>query len=170
MPVTESKPVEFNVEISESEPREVFFFDRFAVFRQQRLVELHFGFSGASPDPLCGLVIIVQRDVFDQVKKSFLDFVGVNGNVPETTELPAFKVRTQTKVLAADLIGLARHGALGEITFHALSWKVGIDLARSADTAGSLAVKGYFVALLRCELELQKRWVLAVYDSDEDKN
>jgi hypothetical protein len=168
--VAEPKTVEFIVDIAESQPREILFFDRFAVFRRQNFIELHFGFFGDSPDLLSGLIINVQSNVLDDAKKSFIDFIGLGGNVPEPIELPAFKIRHRSQVLAADLVGLARHRAMGEITFHTLSWKVGIDLAQSSNKPGPRNIEGYFAALLRCNLELQKRWVLAVYDTNENED
>jgi hypothetical protein len=166
MPVAEPKAVEFNVDVRDSEPREVLFFDRFAVYKKGNFFELHFGFFGGSPELIRGLIVVLQQDVFERNKESFLNFINLGGDVPEPTELPPFKVRSSdAPVLTADLIGLARHGAVGEIAFHSLSWKIAIDTAKDATEPPT--VQGYFVALLRSELELQKRWVIAVYDANE---
>jgi hypothetical protein len=153
--VIEPKQVEFTVRIRDSEPREVLFFDRFSVYRRGNFFELHFGFFGGSPELVRGLIVLVQRSVIEANKESFLNFINLGGDVPDPTELPPFKVRsTNVPVLTADLIGLARHAAVGEITFHSLSWKIAIDTAKGSDEPP--AIQPHFVALLRSELELQK--------------
>ena len=168
--VPETKPVEFAVDMAEAQPREILFFDRFAIFRREHFFELHFGFFGGSSDLLRGLIINIQSHILEDAKKSFVEFINLDADVPDPIELPQFKIRDNAEVLAADLIGLARHRSMGEITFHALSWKLGIDLARAREGVEPQTVKGYFIALLRCSLELQKRWVLTLYDNNENKD
>jgi hypothetical protein len=113
-----------------------------------------------------GLIVVVSPQVLDDAKESFLTYVRQIGALPEVTELRACRVRPPCNVLSADLIGLARHGSTGEIIFHVISWKVAVDLGRSPDKN---TITANCAALLRCTPELQKRWILSLYETTEDK-
>lgn len=83
--------------------------------------------------------------------------------MPEPGELAACDLRGDTAVVTADIIGLARHGeSLAELTFHIFSWKVVVEKIRAGENKHPLTAS--CVALLRCDIGLQKRWILDLYE------
>lgn len=143
-------------------------FDRYAVFHNDAFLECHFGFFGHSQEIMQGLIIVVPMGTLAELKGSFLKYIERIGDLPESTDLPACRLRPPCDVIPVDSIGLARHGKLGEIIFHVTSWKVAVELGRSAETKKELSA--ICVAMLRCTPELQKRWVLELYDIAKDED
>jgi hypothetical protein len=84
------------------------------------------------------------------------------GSLPDIPELPECRLRPPCDVVFADFIGLARHQFLGEILMHSISWKIAVEMGRSKDPKPITAI---CVGLLRCDLELQKRWILGLYET-----
>jgi hypothetical protein len=163
------EPVSTQIEVDwESfETRRVMYFDRYAIFRERGNYEFHFGFFGHSQELMQGLILVVRNEVIAAVRESFLQYVKQMGALPEVTDLPGCRLRSPCDVIAADSVGLARHESTAEIIFHAISWKVGVERARRVGSKKTLS--GICVAMLRCGADLQKRWVIDICETTENK-
>jgi hypothetical protein len=144
----------------------VMHFDRYAIFRGKSFYEFHFGFFGHSQELMRGLIAVVSSQLIETLKESFLSYIKQMESLPEIVDLPACRLRAPCDVIPADSIGLARHESSSEIIFHAMSWLAAVELGRSADLKKSLS--SICVAMLRCAPELQKRWVIDIYETAED--
>lgn len=163
-PVETLKPAsgEVKIDASKFETPRLLFFDRYSVYRGERFVELHFGYYGRSREPQRGLLVVVSRKAIDDQKESFMQYLQQIG-MPEPTELPPCDLRGEAEVIPADIIGMARHGeSLAEVSFHMFSWKVIVEKVRTADTKEPLFA--FCAAILRCDVELQKRLILDLYE------
>jgi hypothetical protein len=163
-PLESTKPAsgEVMIDASDYETNRVLFFDRFSVYHGDRFVEMHFGFYGRARESQKGLIVVLSLQALEEQKATFMDYLKKLG-MPETRELPTCDLRGETEVVAADLMGMARHGeAVAETSFHIFSWKVAVEKARTSD--GHNTLKASCVALLRCDVELQKRLVLSLYE------
>lgn len=153
---------EITIDASKFETPRLLFFDRYSVHRGDRFVELHFGFYGRSREPQRGLLVVVSRKAIDDQKESYMQYLQQIG-MPEPTELPPCNLRGEAEVIPADIIGMSRHGeALAEISFHIFSWKVIVEKVRKAATKEP--VFAFCAAILRCDVELQKRLILDLYE------
>jgi len=164
------KPVSGEVRIDASgfDTRHISFFDRFRIKRGPSFYELHFGFYGFARELQHGLIVVTSRQAIEEQKENLMNYVQQLGAMPEPTELPACNLRGEVDVVTADIIGLARHGAaLAEITFYAFSWKAVVEKVREGKDAALIAV---CTALLRCDIELQKRWILGLYEREDTEN
>jgi hypothetical protein len=164
------KPIsgEVSIDALGFETSDVLFFDRFRIDPGPSFFELHFGFYGQARDARCGLIVVVARKAIEEAKQSILDYFKQLGDMPEPTELLACNLPAETKAVPADVIGVARHDAVAEIMFHTFSWRTAVERARAADDRKQGPLKAICVALLRCDLELQKRWILALYEDETD--
>jgi len=96
------------------------------------------------------------------------DFLGYLKKVGLPTSRAPAQVRVpQATLVVADTLGMASHKKVGEIAFHAISWLYAVkedpgddDLSRSR--------AAYFVASIRCSLDLQLHWINALY-ADENE-
>lgn len=168
--VAEVKTIEFVLDLSQGgPPRELLFFDRFGISRGENFTELHFGFVGGSDELVRSIVIVVSNQLLKESEQSFVDFISRFGGLPEPEVIPRFRARPHCQVLMADVIGMAHHGAVGEIVFYTLSWKQALDEARQKKNDKPVA-KTSFAGLLRCDLQILKKWVLMIYDVNEDKD
>jgi hypothetical protein len=163
------KPIstQFRVDASRFDAKHVSFFDRFRINAGPAFFELHFGFYGLARDLQSGLIVVTSRQAIEEAKESLMGYVQQISSLPEPTELPACNLRGEVDVVTADIIGLARHGpSLAEITFHAFSWKSVVEQARE----GAESITAICTALLRCDVELQKYWVLGLYEQEDSQN
>jgi hypothetical protein len=102
-----------------------------------------------------------------ETEQSILEYLKQLGSMPDSNELPPCNLRPETDVVSADILGLARHGeALAEIIFHAFSWRTIVERVRSG-TKKDEPLAAVCVALLRCDIELHKRWILDLYEESE---
>jgi hypothetical protein len=161
------KPIsgEISVDASSFETSNALFFDRFRIEPGPSFLELHFGFYGEARDARSGLIVVVARHAVREAKQSILDYLKQLGAMPEPTELPPCNLPAETKALPADVIGVARHGSVAEIIFHTFSWRTAVERARAKKEE---QLKAICTALLRCDVELQKRWILALYEDETD--
>jgi hypothetical protein len=164
------KPIsgEISVDAFGFETSDVLFFDRFRIEPGPSFFELHFGFYGHARDARWGLIVVVARKAIEEAKQSILDYFQQLGDMPEPAELPPCNLPAETKAVPADVIGIARHGKVAEIMFHTFSWRTAVERARAADSKKQEPLKAICTALLRCDLELQKRWILALYEGETD--
>jgi hypothetical protein len=155
------------VDGSRLDTRHTLFFDRCSIYRRDSFYELHFGFFGEVGELQDGLIVVIAKQILRDVKESFFQYVQQTGGpTSQLPELPPCRIRGDSEVVIADIIGLARpRENEAEILLHAFSWKVAVDRARSQSDPPPLVAT--CVAILRCELELQKRWIVALYE-DED--
>ena len=163
------KPIsgEVAVDSSRFDTRNILFFDRYSIERGLSFVECHFGFYGQSRDVRSGLIVVIARQVISEGKTSFLQYLQQLGAMPAPSQLPPCNLRPETEVVSADTVGAARHGeALAELIFHTFSWRTIVDRIRSG-TKKDEPLIAICVAMLRCEIELQKRWILDLYDETE---
>jgi hypothetical protein len=169
-PMETPKPAsgEITVDASRFETSRLLFFDRYAVIPGERFVELHFAFYGRSRDPQRGLLVVVARKAIEEQKESYMQYLQQIG-MPEPTTLPPCSLPDGAEVIPADVVGMARHGtALAEVSFHVFSWKVVVDKVRKADTKEPLSA--FCAAILRCDVELQKRLILDLYEDSAGQN
>lgn len=140
------------------------FFDRCGIYRHEAFLELHFGFFGEAQELQQGLIIVVSRTVIDSARESLLSYVDGLGK-PEMTELPKCRIRGDgSNVIPADIVNLAQTANTeAEILFHTFSSKVAVELARSGEISPKLTA--ICSALLRCGADLQKRWVIGLYEN-----
>lgn len=152
------KPIsgEISLDASSFETNDILFFDRFRIEPRPSFFEFHFGFYGQARDARSGLIVIVAKQAIDEAKQSFVNYLQQLGAMPEPMELPPCNLPAETKALPADLIGVARHNAVAEIIFHTFSWRTAVESARAQKEN---KLKAICTALLRCDLELQKRWI-----------
>jgi len=163
------KPVtgEIAIDASRFETRNVLFFDRFRIERGPSFFECHFGFYGQTREVRAGLIVVISRQALKETKESVLQYLKQLGPMPESGELPPCNLRPETDVVSADILGLARHAeALGEIIFHAFSWRTVVESVRSGKKRDE-PLTAICVALLRCDIELHKRWILDLYEESE---
>jgi hypothetical protein len=161
-----TKPVsgEIKIDASNFETSRLLFFDRFSVHRGPRFMEIHFGYYGHSKELQKGLVVIVSRQSLEEQKANLMQYLQQIG-MPEPSDLPECSLRSEADVISADIIGMARHGdAMAEISFHTFSWKVIVEKVRSAEAAAP--VQATCAALLRCDVDLQKRLILDLYEDE----
>jgi hypothetical protein len=166
-----TKPIsgEISVDASDFETSDVLFFDRFTIETGPAFCELHFGFYGQARDARSGLIVVIARKAIEEAKQSMLDYLQQLGPMPDPTEPLPCKLPAEAKAVPADVIGVARHGSVAEIIFHTFSWRTAVERARSADARKEERLKAICIALLRCDLEVQKRWILGLYE-DETKD
>jgi len=141
------------------------FFDRFRIEPGPSFFELHFGFYGQARDARSGLIVVVARKVIGEAKQSILDYLQQLGAMPEPIELLPCNLPAETRAVPADVVGVARHGTVAEIIFHTFSWRTAVERARAKKEE---QLKAICTALLRCDFELQKRWILALYENETD--
>ena len=84
--------------------------------------------------------------------------------MPDSGELPRCDLRGEAEVVIADLLGLARHNETAEMIFHAFSWRVLVEKVRTENNKEP--VVAICTALVRCNLALQKRWILDLYQEE----
>lgn len=137
------------------------FFDRFGVFPQAACIEIHFGLFGASRDPIDQFVAVLDRRAIEGNKKTLLNYLQKIGMPDGPAAADKFRAAAPCRSDIADLIALAKHGDIGEISLHAFPWKPAIDSTR--DPVSSPA-RAEFVALLRSPLLAQKQLILALYE------
>ena len=158
---------EIAIDASRFETRNILFFDRFRIERDKSFFECHFGFFGQTREVRSGLIVVISRQAVMEAKESVLQYFQQLGPMPESSELPPCNLRPETDVVSADILGLARHGeALAEIIFHAFSWRTIVERVRSG-TKKEEPLVAVCVALLRCDIELHKRWILDLYEESE---
>jgi hypothetical protein len=163
MSAPEPVTAQFEVDISPAaDPKHLLFFDRCSIFAGDPFYELHFGFFGQARELVSGLIVMVGKKVIEDGRESFLAYVKQMGTLPDIPELPECRLRPPCEVVFADFIGLARHHIVGEILLHSISWKIAVEMGRSKDPKPIAAI---CVGLLRCDLELQKRWILGLYET-----
>jgi hypothetical protein len=162
------KPIsgEISIDASGFEASNILFFDRFRITPGPSFIELHFGFYGQAREARSGLIVVIASQAIGEAKHDILDYLQQLGAMPEPTEVPPCSLPAETKAVPADIIGVARHGGVAEIIFHTFSWRTAVEHARAADTKGRL--KAICTALLRCDLEVQKRWILSLYEDETD--
>jgi hypothetical protein len=168
-PLETPKPTsgEVAIDASRFETRNVLFFDRFRIERGKSFFECHFGFYGQTREVRAGLIVVISRQVLKETEQSVLQYLKQLGSMPDSNELPPCNLRPETDVVSADILGLARHGeALAEIIFHAFSWRTIVERVRSG-TKKDEPLAAVCVALLRCDIELHKRWILDLYEESE---
>lgn len=161
---------EVRIDAQRFDTNHALFFDRFHIKPGPSFFELHFGFYGFTRELQDGLIVVISRAAVEQQKKELLDYLKRIGPMPEPMELSPCTLRGEVDVVVADIIGLAQHKATtAEITFHAFSWKTIVEKARI--TPGTKeSILATCTALLRCDLDLQKRWLLSLYEDDVTKN
>ena len=161
-----TKPVSGDIKIDASkfETTRLLFFDRFSVYPGPRFVEIHFGYYGRARELQNGLVVVISRQSLEEQKTNLMQYLQQIG-MPEPSELLECNLRGETDVISADIIGMARHGeAMAEVSFHTFSWKVIVEKVRSAEMATT--VEAICAALLRCDVDLQKRLILDLYEDE----
>jgi hypothetical protein len=139
------------------------FFDQFSIKFGEGFTDLDFQDRRASS----GLVVRVANDVLKRNRQDFLKYLGECGQ-PETQAPAPVHVSAPQTIVFADFIGLARHGELGEVIFHAVSWKIAVDRTRQSPDTKTIVkdqpvVPSLCVALLRSSLDAHKHWVAALY-------
>src|SRR5947207_985400 len=110
---------QLNIDASGFDTANVLFFDRYRIERGPSFYECHFGFYGQMREVRAGLIVVIPRQVAEEVRESFMQYLQQLGSMPDTGELPPCSLRTDTPVVSADIVGAARHGkVLAEIIFH----------------------------------------------------
>ncbi len=157
-----------NVDITRFDARNILFFDRCAVYRKGTFLECHFGFYGEGRELQQGLIALISQRILTEAKESLFASVQALGQ-PEMTELPKCRIRGEgASVIPVDIIGLAKVGNQeAEILFHTFSAKIAVERARSAENAAA-PVSALCTALLRCDVDLQKRWIIALYENGNE--
>jgi hypothetical protein len=163
------QPVSAQIAIDSSriDARHTLFFDRCSVYHRDSFCELHFGFFGEVGELQDGLIVVIAKQILRDAKESFFQYLQQTGKpTSQLADLPTCRIRGDSEVVIADTIALARHGeSEAEILLHAFSWKVAVDKARGQPDPPPLVAT--CVAILRCELELQKRWIIALYEGED---
>jgi hypothetical protein len=156
------------VDVKGFDARNILFFDRCSVYQNGTFAECHFGFYGAGRELQRGLIALIPQRVLTEAKESLLNYVQTLGQ-PEMTELPVCKIRGEgANVIPVDVIGLAHVGNReAEILFHTYSTKVAVEHARSAENAAP-PISALCTALLRCDIDLQKRWIISLYEAGSE--
>jgi hypothetical protein len=154
---------EFVVDIGLGQPIHVLFFDGFAIKRLGGFVDLDFLSNRSNRS----LTVRVSEETLENSKESFTKYLASTGQ-PETPQPKPIRCTPET-VVFADFIGLARHGEVAEVSFHAISWKVALDGGRvtkskAKDTAEPRVVPAICIALLRTAIETQRHWVGSLYE------
>lgn len=159
--------VNLSIDATSFDAKNLMFFDRCGIYPADTFIELHFGFYGEAQELQQGLIIIVAMNVVKNAQQNLLSYVEKAGQ-PEMMELPKCRLRgTGSNVVPADFIGLAQMANVeGEILFHTFSSKVAIERARSGSSNAPVAA--ICSALLRCSVDLQKRWVIGLYENIQD--
>lgn len=164
IPLEIAKPAsgEVALDASNFETTRLLFFDRYSIYRTEHFLECHFGFYGHARELQNGLLVVLPRLAIDEQKASYMQYLQQIG-MPEPGELLPCNLRGEAEVISADLLGMARHGeALAEISFHIFSWKVVVEKVKTAGNKDPL--RAVCAALLRCDIELQKRFILDLYE------
>ena len=140
------------------------FFDRCGIFECGAFRELHFGFFGEAQELQQGLIVVVSKTVLEAARESLSSDVDNLGK-PEMTEMPKCRIRGNgANVVPADIVGLAQTANTeAEILFHTFSSKVAVEMASSGED--EVKITAVCSALLRCEVDLQKRWVIGLYEA-----
>lgn len=154
---------EFVVEVNLGIPP-IYFFDQFSIKAGEEFTDLDFQDRRASS----GIVVRVANEVMKTNRQSFLKYLDDCGQ-SENAAPASVHVSSPSAVLFADFVGLARHGSVGEIVFHAISWKIAVDRTRQPEERKGKEIEpeavipSICVALLRCNIDLQKHWIAALY-------
>lgn len=157
------------IQLLPNQSRQLAFFNQFGIYNTGELVELHFAFGRSTSDAFGGIIVVVAKAVLNANKDSFLKYLK-RIEMPKGRAGEMCRVREPKEVLFADFIGLARQGEMGEIVFHAISWKSAIDRSKSEksekkDEFGRL--KADLVALLRSDMEVHRNWVSLLYVAEK---
>ena len=152
------------IDLKFASPESMLFCDKFAIREDGEFYDLDFASSRSGK---C-ISIRIQRITIEGQKEGFSRYLNEIG-MTETTA-PEQPRLSADEAFFADFVGLARHGAMAEFVFHALSWKVTIDGGRAA--AGKKSAKlddekivanAFCVALIRSTIELQRHWIYELY-------
>lgn len=158
--------IEIKVALAPGVPSRIAFFNQFGIHKSGTLVELHFSFGRSESDSFGGLIVVVPADQIDAQKPSFLRYLK-DIDLPQEPVAGKVRVRDPKDVVFADFVGLARNVGMGEIAFHALSWKSAIDRrsgkGEKADKKDSPPVLADCVALLRSEVDIHRNWISLLY-------
>jgi hypothetical protein len=151
------------------------FFNAFSVRRGDGLVRLEFAHvSEGEFGRECSdrMLVAVTEEFIEANRTSFLQYLGTLGqpeNVSDPPPLPP--CRGQWPSIYGDFVGLARQGSMGEIVFHAVTWKILIERRKAADRAATeKPPEAELVAVLRSDLETHRRWITALYGETKAKS
>lgn len=135
-------------------PKHILVCDRFDIRRDGDFVDLDFANERTGQS----LTVRMATEEIGKLKAQFLTYRGDAQRY--VTESPAPPMRTihSEVVVFADVAGMSHHGKAAEFAFHGISWSCALggpqdDLSRAA----------YYVASIRCSLDMQLHWVGILY-------
>ena len=139
--------------------------DHYAIVRNGDFTDLDFLCERSEQS----LSIRMATAILDNNRGEFLKYLSEVG-IPSSPSPRQVHIRPGV-VIAADMVGLSRHGASGEFTFHAISWQCALGEEKgpgSSDRGPATSDRSraaFFVAFIRCRLETQAHWIGTLYES-----
>lgn len=154
-----------HIEADTADVQRRMFFNAFAVNRtlMPGLVVMDFAFLHEG-DPVEGYRAVIEAESLQAQSESYLKFLK-SLDPPDGTgggDLPPY--HKPGRVDSVNIMGLARHGALGEVTLHSFSWKAALESGRAAEDQKPKPIKASFAALLCCQVETLTRFIITICD------
>jgi hypothetical protein len=154
----EQKEVKLEIGLpSDGFPRALYF-NRVRVEREEGVCLLQFGLVSAS-GLLDNYTCVFPQQALQQNQKALLDYLNRIGR-PEASPTEWKGVPIEKHVEVADIIAMAYRGDMAETCFYVFSLCAASRLKR----AGSEGVSAQPLVLLRSKAELQKQFIVALYE------
>ena len=133
--------------------------DNYAIVRNGDFTDLDFLCERSEQS----LSIRIATAALESSRSDFLRYLSEVG-IPSSPAPRQVHIRPSV-VIAADMVGLSRHGVSGEFTFHAISWGCALGEEKGSVPNSDRSRAAFFVAFIRSSLETQAHWIGNLYES-----
>lgn len=159
--------VEVTVNLADEVYAVSMFFNRFRVQRLDGHSLVDFGLV-SEQGLLRQYSVVIEQPALAQSRESMLTFLGAAGEIadpPSEQWRPSSEPSTPVEV--ANVVHMARTGEMGEVRLGVYSSGVAVEKSRQKGSPTKVEMKAAPLALLRCDLSIQKRLLFELYGDAE---
>jgi len=157
---SKNKEVRVDVKIPRSGYPKVMFFNRFRVEKAEGFRVLHFGLVVESAGILDYYCCVIAESTLTQSRENLLGYLGKIGPAAAATPAIWQTAPPSKKADVADIVNMARRGDEAEVVLSVFSiWALTLASRESEQSE----IEAQPLALLRCEPELQRQFIGAMY-------
>jgi hypothetical protein len=162
-PPKSAKGEEVSIEIPQGEFPINFYANLFGIEEVDGLKMVHFGLQ-VNSRPMGGWAVIFDPVLLDKSKESWLRYLSEVGYPEEESKITFRAPRSERFVPYINVAGLSRTGVTAEIRLFSFCMGDVIEDRRSGHTG---KVRGQPEAIVRCSLELQRQFIVALLGDPE---
>lgn len=152
-----AKEKKVSLKLPFGQPQHSLFCDRYVIHKCEDFTDFDFLCDRSGQT----LSIRMATEVVLSYRDRFSDYIR-KAPSPESQAPGGVHIKPEI-VVAADVLGLAHHGRMAEFAFHAISWQCALADEESGDGESVQSRASYFVASVRCPLELQIHWIANLF-------